>query len=303
MVGCGATTGSGDQDDSSDGQGVDDPALVASIGAEAVPADGQQQTLIAIVSLPGSELIFTEVGANTGEPSISYDETFDLSQGSVVARVTEQQPLTALEIFMSLQPDAEVPPLLVAHHAREAYDLGRPDDAIVTVNFDPYAPIEKAWSSESCDSVVFVNEGTAQGQNVYSRKRRRTELAAEPTRYSDVAVGDLDNGTLSAVSAGLCNDGPAEVTTTLIYHFVGQGVWVTVGSGPVPAHYARFWRGYKNVTCDAPVCPPAGNTCGGQPCVCALPVCRPTRYIIEGVGGSPFRLHSAEVRAIPRPIL
>jgi hypothetical protein len=204
----------------------------------------------------------------------------------VLQRLTEQQALTALEIFISLQPAAEVPEVLTERHAAETVALGRTDTSVLKVAFDPNAVIEK-WTSAGCDSVIFGNEGTSPGMIKYSRKMRFEEDGAVsyplggPGRWDFVA-------TSSDVNLGVCNNAATTLTWNVYTWEYDDTAIHTVN----PNHASWYYRLYMGA-----VVP--GN-CG--PGVICPPVRTKVTYGVNVWTGTDFHVRTAEARVVPQQV-
>jgi hypothetical protein len=248
---------------------------------------------VATISVAGATIELMQEASDAASP-ILVSETFDLSRGSVLKRLTAEQPLTSLEIFVSLKPEAAVPDVLSAHHAAEARALGRADGSVLNVAFDANAAIEK-WTSASCDSIVFQNEGTTQGKVVYSRKQRLDNVSG----MNDLAVGTAPQTavfTTSAVNLGVCNDATSQMALEL-WLIKAQGLpWARVWTGVTPANHATWWYMIALNELDTSCTPPADPEF-----ICPPPPRKPAAYFVRG-NGTKFRARTAEGRFVPRPL-
>jgi hypothetical protein len=245
---------------------------------------------VAVISFAAATIEMSQIAGDVDSP-IWVSESFDMQRGSVLKRLTAQQPLTSLEIFVNLKPGVPAPELLSEHHAREAKELGRADASVVHVEFDPNAVIEKSVSSD-CDWGLFNNEGTGAGMSIYSRKQRLDSVSG----VRDLAVGTPPQTALfttSNVTLGGCNFDSTSVKLEL-WGIAPGGSWQRWSSTTLKSGWFRGWYGIY------------GGVVEPVPCAPGL-ICPPQRtavgYFIRANGTNPYSLRTAEVRRVPQPTL
>jgi hypothetical protein len=240
---------------------------------------------VAEISVAGATIEMAEVVDRPDAP-IAISESFDMNRGSVLQRLTEQQALTSLEIFINLQPTAEVPEVLTERHAAETVALGRTDTSVLKVAFDPNAAIEK-WTSAGCDSVIFGNEGTAPGMIKYSRKSRfvgppgGSFALGGPGRFDFVA-------TSSDVNLGVCNNASTTMTWDVYTWEYDDTPTHTVN----PGYASWYYRLYMGAMVP-------GN-CG--PGLICPPVRTKVTYGVNVWTGTDFLVRTAEARVVPQQV-
>lgn len=284
--------------------GQDSDAMVDAATAPLAPAPGSEEAAlsaeaplseVAAISIAGSTVKLARVDSGAASP-ILVSEQFDLSRGSVLQRLTENGPLTSLEIFSSLKPGSVAPAALLDTHAAEASALGRADASVHTVDFDANAPIEK-WTSASCDTLVYANEGISPGKVKYSKKQRLDNVSG----WNDLYVGTAPLTpiwTTSSVNLGVCNDATTAMTLELWSMKQGQN-WGKSWSGTTPAGNGSWW--YMIYLGDLAPCNfEPGDMCGAEECIC--PIIRlPAAYMVRG-NGTKFRSRTAEGKIVTSPI-
>jgi hypothetical protein len=262
------------------------PSLPAP-GAEEASTSPIELSKVAEITVAGATIEMSEIVGSPDTP-IVISESFDMKRGSVLQRLTEAQPLTALEIFVNLQPEADVPEVLSERHAAETVALGRSDTSVLNVAFDPNAVIEK-WSSAGCDSVIFGNEGTSPGQIQYSRKQRLNNVSGLKTLR---IAGEVF--TSSDVNLGVCNNASTTSGWRLFFARSGDTAsqpytgWLPVNAGHASWYY-RLYLGTLVPAACAPglICPPVRST---------------VFYHAFG-DGTNYHMRTAEARVVPGNVL
>jgi hypothetical protein len=292
LFGCSAETG----DSASPTGQVEAPLAPAAGTSEAVAASATALKSIAKISVAGSTIELAQLGDDASQVLVS--EQFDMSRGSVLQRLTEDGPLTSLEVFVSLKPEAAVPELLSERQAAEASALGRADASVRSVTFDANAPIQK-WTATSCDGAIYHNEGVTPGKVKYSNKQRLDNVSG----WKDLYVGTGPQSpiwTTSSVSLGVCNDATTALSVELWLLKPGQS-WT--GSPSVSIQGGQGYRWYMiyrgDLDTDCGFSP--GDLCGGEPCICQ-PQRMEAAYMVRG-NGSKFRSRTAEGKVVPPQIL
>jgi hypothetical protein len=285
LVACSAEPGS----ESAAAGEMSQPSLPAP-GAEEASSSPIELSKVAEITVAGATIEMSEIVGSPDTP-IVISESFDMKRGSVLQRLTEAQPLTALEIFVNLQPEADVPEVLSERHAAETVALGRSDTSVLNVAFDPNAVIEK-WSSAGCDSVIFGNEGTSPGKIQYSRKQRLNNANG----HRSLRIADQMSWvfTSSDVNLGVCNN--ATTTSTWYLGFARAGdtgetrytAWLPVNAGHASWYY-RLYLGTLVPAACAPglICPPVRST---------------VFYHAFG-DGTNYHMRTAEARVVPGNVL
>lgn len=287
LTSCSAESGS----ESAAAGGMSETSLPAP-GAEEASTSPVELSKVAKITVAGATIEMSEIVGNPNA-AIVISESFDMNRGSVLQRLTERQALTALEIFVSLQPEVDVPEVLSERHAAETVALGRSDTSVLYVAFEPNAAIAK-WTSAQCDSVIFGNEGSTPGKIQYSRKMRFASQGGSggfplggPGRWDFVPTA-LD------VNLGVCN----KATTAMewwVYFWPENAGPVKNYTAPLPVnpgHASWYYRLYLG-TLVTPPCPPG--------LICPPPVRSKVHYGITAFGAD-MLVRTAEARVVPPQI-
>jgi len=190
------------------------------------------------------EVRYRFVDASEGlEPSVLLEQDAPLRVGSatpLAQLLTEHPDLTTLEVYLALSPNAATPAeQLVVSHTIEAALLGRADDAIREVTFEPRLLVEKSLAT--CKTIVsnFLRD-------LWSETIVTSGMAGRVGGNSNFAYayafGNVHDHTQRPVAVGLCNDSQSGAPISKEIDRMVGGEWSVILTGTLNPDRWHAWR-------------------------------------------------------------